>query len=232
MKTAPIILGACFVVLCVASAVVLVAGRSTRDLQDANQRLQRELNAAEARLEVLQAEKTETANQLALAHGETEEFKARMAEIEAAKTTEAESEAGAPVVAPYQAQAFLGQKPLGRVWIIPQNLRKDTNSQRYVYEPVVWMDESLRKQFVTHHTNVVEREVESRTYVNSYYPQPAYYYTTPFWPPIVTNCPPVQPPPPAMPVRPAPQQFNPGSGTVTAQRLATPAGAIKTRPVP
>lgn len=231
MKTVPIILGACFVVLCVASAVVVVAGRSTRDLQDANQRLQRELGDAEAKLEALLAERTETANQLVLAQGESEEFKARMAEVEAAKTREAEAEAGVPVVTPYQAQAFLGQQPLGWVWIIPQNLRKDTGTQRYVYEPVVWLDEGMRKQFVTHHTNVVEREIESRTYVNSYYPQPAYYYTTPFRPPIVTNCPPVHTPP-AMPVRPAPQQFNPGSGTVTAQRLATPAGAIKTRPVP
>jgi len=235
MKTVPIILGACFVVLCVAVAAVLVAERrSTRDLQAANQRLQTELRAAQAQAEAVLAEKEETVKQLVHMQGVSDDFKARIAEVESAK---ADSEAAIPVVAPYQAKAYLGQKSLGSVWIIPQNLRKDTNTQRYVNEPVVWLDEGLRKQFVTHHTNVVEREVESRTYVNTaYYPEPYLYgysystYPIPR-PPIGSNC----PPPvvtPALPIQPARQPFNPGSGTVTAQRLGTPAGAIKTRPVP
>lgn len=234
MKTILIILGACFVVLFVAVAGVLVVERrSTRDLHEANQRLQTELRATQAQAEAVLAEKEETVKQLVHMQGVSDDFKARIAEVESAKAKE--SETGVPVVAPYQAQAYLGQKPLGWVWIMPHNLRKDTNTQRYVYEPVVWLDEGLRKQFVTHHTNVVEREVESRTYVNStYYPQPTYYYTYPTYPiprpPPGSNCPPPVVTPPT--VQPIPRPFNPGSGTVTAQRLATPAGAIKTRYVP
>ncbi len=236
MKSLPIILGAGCVVLSVAVAGVFVVERqSLRELQQANQRLQAELRAAQANAESASAEKVATAKQLAHIQSVSENLEAQIAEIESAKAKEAESAAGVPVVAPYQAQAYLGQKPLGWVWIIPQNLRKDTNTQRYVYEPVVWLDEGLRKQFVTHHTNVVEREVETRTYVNStYYPQPTYYYSYPTYPiprpPSGSNCPPPVVTPPT--VQPVPKPFNPGSGTVTAQQLATPAGAIKTRYVP
>jgi hypothetical protein len=236
MKTLPIILGACFVVLCVAAAGVVVAERrATLELQKENQRLQSELRTAQSQAGAVLAEKEETVKQLAHVQSVSDDFKARIAEVESAK---AEADTGVPVVTPYQAQAFLGQKPLGWVWIIPQNLRKDTNTQRYVYEPVVWLDEGLRKQFVTHHTNVVEREVETKTYVNStYYPQPAYYYSYPVYPiprpPPGSNCPPPVVTPPTAPpsIQPVPKPFNPGNGTITAQRLGTPAGAIKTKVV-
>jgi hypothetical protein len=179
------------------------------------------------------------ARQLAVFRELAESLQSQVTEFKSSERGGLAAEGKAPVVAPYQAQAYLGKAPLGWVWIIPQNLRKDTNTQRYVYEPIVWLDEGMRKQFVTHHTNVVEREVESPAYVNTaYYPEPylyGYYYypTYPIHrPPGNTNRPPVSVWPPAT-VQPLPQQpFNPGSGTVTAQKLGTPAGAIKTRPVP
>ena len=244
MKTALIILGACFIVLCVASGAVLIgAFHSQRDLREANRKMGANLRTAQTTTDVLLAEKQEMAQQLSAFRELTENLQSRVTDHETASALEAESQGKAPVVAPYQAQAYLGQKPLGWVWIVPQNLRKDTNTQRYVYEPVVWLDEGLRKQFVTHHTNVVEREVESRTYVNNaYYSDPYLYgYSYPTYPiprpPPGSNCPPVHTPPirpsPApLPIQPTPQPFNPGNGTVTAQRLGTPAGAIKTRAVP
>src|SRR5688572_23842986 len=182
MKTALIILGTCFLVLCVASSAVLIgAFNSQRDLREANRKMGANLRTAQTTTDTLLAEKQEMARQLSVYRELAENLQSRVTDHETASALEAESQEKVPVAAPYQAQAYLGQKPIGWVWIIPQNLRKDTNTQRYVYEPVVWLDEGMRKQFVTHHTNVVEREVESRTYVNTaYYPEPylygGYYY--------------------------------------------------------
>jgi hypothetical protein len=247
MKRALIILGACLILLCVAGSAGLIgAFHSYRDLRDANRKMETDLRASQTTTDTLLAEKQEMARQLSVLRELTESLQSRIADNETAGVSEAASEGKIPVVSPYQAQAYLGKKSLGWVWIIPQNLRKDTNTQRYVYEPVVWLDEGFRKQFVTHHTNVVEREVESRNYVNTaYYPEPylygGYYYPSyPIPRPPASNCPPVWPShptrtgplAPTTPIQPVPQPFNPGSGKVIAQRLGTPAGAIKTRPVP
>jgi hypothetical protein len=241
MKTALIILGTCLILLCVAGSAGLIgAFHSQRDLREANRKMEADLRAAQTTTDTLLAEKQEMARQLSVFQELTESLQSRIVDQETARGSEMESQRKVPAVSPYQAQAYLGKTSLGWVWIIPHNLRKDTNTQRYVYEPVVWLDEGLRKQFVTHHTNVVEREVEPRTYANTaYYPEPyvyGYYYPPyPIPRPPGSNCPPVQPPvqpPPAVPVQPVPQPFNPGSGKVIAQRLGTPAGAIKTRPVP
>jgi hypothetical protein len=180
MKTARSILSVCLAVVCVAGSLGLAAGlHANRVLREANRKLAAELREAQGRLDALLAEKQETARQLALGRDSAENLQNRMAEVEAAK--KAESEAPPPVASPYQAQAYLGQESLGWAWIVPRNYRKDTNTQRYVYEPVVCLDENLRKRFVIHYTNVVEREIESRTYINNtYYPQPVYY--THFYP--------------------------------------------------
>jgi hypothetical protein len=240
MKTALIILGACFAALCVASSAVLIgAFYSQRELRDANRRMEATLRTAQTTTDTLRAEKQEMAQQLSVLQELTESLQSKAA----ARANDGESQGKIPAVAPYQAQAFLGKTSLGWVWIIPQNLRKDTNTQRYVYEPVVWLDEGLRKQFVTHHTNVVEREVESRYVNTTYYPEPywygyGYYYPTYSRPPIGSNCPPTFPSHPIQPVPPTPihpvaaQPFNPGTGKVTVQQLGTPAGAIRTRAVP
>jgi hypothetical protein len=230
MKSVPSILSVCFAVVCVAGTVVLVSGfRSNRDLREANQELAAELRATQARTDTLLAGNQETARQLALLGKLAEDLKARIAEMEIGRTKEAEETV--PTVIPYQIQAYLGKTFLGRAWIIPRNLWKDPNTQRYVYEPVVWLPESLRKGFVTHHTNVVEREVEKQIYVNTtYYPQPVYYVSYPFHHRPATNyCPPT-PQPPAAPLQPIAPRFNPGSGTVIAPEIGMRAGQIKTRP--
>jgi len=251
MKAALIILGSCLVILCVASGIVFIeAFQSKRNLRAAGQKMEAELRVAQAKASSVVAEKQEMERQLQVFRELTENLQSQITDLPTGNSSEPVSAGKPPVVAPYQAQAYLGKTPIGWVWIIPQNLRMDTNAQRYVYEPVVWLDEGFRKQFVTHHTNIVEREVEPRTYVNTaYYPEPylyGYYYypsypnsrppigsnSPPGWPSHPTRPGPVTPTLPTTPVQPVPQPFNPGSGTVTAQRLGTPAGAIKTRPAP
>jgi hypothetical protein len=241
MKTATIILSVCLAVLCVASGVLCFqAFQSKRDLQVARQKLKPELQNEQARAEALIAEKAELSRKLQVFQELTENLQSQLTDLTKGNSSEGSSEAKPPVVSPYQAQAYLGKTPIGWAWIVPHNLRKETNSQRYVYEPIIWLDEGMRKQFVTHHTNIVEREVEVPVSVNSvYYPEPGYYVSSPVypvppihWPPGSSNRPPVPILPPTA-IQPQPQQpFNPGSGAVAVQKLGTPAGAIKTRAVP
>lgn len=237
MKKPLIILCVCCAAVSVAVSGLLVAAyRANRDLREDNRKLSAALRDVQVKLDAVLAEKSETARQLALVRDSSENLEARLVEIEAARA--AEAEAPPPVVAPYQVQAYLGQQSLGWVWIVPRNFRRDTNTQRYVYEPVVWLDESLRRNFVSYQTNVVEREVETAYINNSYYPQPIYYLTTrghhrrgpsqlPSMPHPPSGSP--NPPPPVGEMQPKPA-FNPGSGVTTPQRLGTPAGSIKTRP--
>jgi len=241
MKTALIILGACLVVLFLASGVTFIATfQSKRNLRVTNQELEARLRVGQAKSEALIAETEKMASQIQKYQELTENLQSQVTDLSTGNSDQSAPEGKPPAVAPYQAQAYLGKKPIGWVWIVPQNLRMDTNAQRYVYEPIVWMDESLRKQFVTHHTNIVEREVETVNYVTpTYYSEPIYYASWPVYPshpihrpPGMTNRPPISTLP-STPIQPLPQQpFNPGNGTITMQKLGTASGAIKTRPSP
>ena len=122
---------------------------------------------------------------------------------------------------------------LGPVWIVPRNLRMDTNAQRYVYEPVVVLDERYRGSFVTYQTNIVEREVattyvDHNYYANDYYTEPAYYYRPNY--PRGANYFPRPTPLPAQPLPPQPK-FKADSSGVMQQKLMIPADQIKTLPI-
>ena len=212
-----------------AGGVALVgAHRSNQQLRAVNQKLEAELGAAQALTEVLRDEKQEAARQVTLVRDALETLQSRILEMETANAQEATTAATPPVVTPYQAQAYLGRELLGSAWVIPRNLRMDTNAQRYVYEPVIALDESLRGKFVTTYTNVIEQEVPTTLVENNYYSSSPYYVTPaiPYRHGTDRSAGPprtfVQPPP-------APK-FDPGNGTTTPQRLGTPASAIKTRP--
>jgi hypothetical protein len=233
MKTLLTISSLCVAAVFLAGGVVLTTElRANRDLRATNQKLDADLRAAEEQSANLRAENQEATQQLLAAQRTSEDLTTQLADLQNADDLEINSEAVVPTVNPYPVQAYLGQKFLGQAWIIPRNIRKDAKTQSYVYEPVVWLDENLRKGFVTHHTNVVEREVESRTYVNTIqYPQPVYYISRPYYHRPPTNLIPPKPSlPVAPPAQPNPPQFNPGNGTLITQKLWTPAGQIKTRP--
>lgn len=216
----------CLAIIGLAASVSLwVEVRSNRDLRTAHQKLEKELRATQKTIESLRAENTEVAKRLVQAQETSQSLQTRISETEAAGSKDAESPAAPPVVAPYHVPAYLGRTYLGQAWIIPRNFRLDTNSQRYVYEPVVWLDESFRNRFVVYHTNVVERAVEPTYVNNSYYPQPLYYVTS--FGHHRRGRQAAQPPPGAIQQVP---KFNPGSGVTTPQQIGTAAGTIKTRP--
>jgi hypothetical protein len=241
MKAMLIISTACLAIIGVGVTVtLLVELRSNRDLRAASVKMEAELRAAQKTLHTLRADNQEIAKQLAVSQEASGLLQTRILEIEAAGGNNSETATAPPIVAPYQVQAYLGQTYLGQAWIIPRNFRMDAKAKRYVYEPVVWLDENLRDGIAVHHTNVVEREVETAYVNNSYYPQPVYYIASPGHhrgpkPFPTAPRPPSEPQGPSAPQSPPGGMqpalgFDPGSGVTTPQRLGTPAGAIKTRP--
>jgi hypothetical protein len=215
-------------VLGLALGITTIASlRSAAELRRANQILHKDLHTARAHAESLANEKQEAARQLALVVNRHSELTSRIAMLEASEIEETAMATSPAAMKPYQAEAYLGRKPLGLVWIVPRNLRMDTNSQRFVYEPVVCLDERLRSQFVVNYTNIVEREIERPVYVNNSYYEEPYYYPAGYWPRATNNWP--RQPAPAP--QPTPPPFNPGGGTIIRQPIGTPAERIKTYPV-
>ncbi len=228
MKTNVIILGASLVVVSVVGAAVLInAHLSNRALRDVNRKLEADLQVAQKLADALRSEKQGTEAQLAGVQDSVQKLEAQLAEYDSARAKEAAEAAVPPAATPYQVPAYLGQTFLGQAWVIPRNVRMDTNTQRYVCEPVIVLNENFRNSFTTFHTNIVEREVPTTYVENNNIAQPAYYYSAPIhrrWPHSST-------PPPQAPATPQPAPtFNPGSGAVTPQVIGTPGGSIKTRP--
>jgi hypothetical protein len=124
-------------------------------------------------------------------------------------------------------RAFVGQENVGGAWIVPHNVRMDSELGRYVYEPVLMIDDTAKKHFTVHHTNVVQREVHSTQIYNQGYRYPYYYYVTPRYPhkPIHPPDKPEQPLPPG--------EMNPppvNDGAINAQVFAPPSSIVNTRP--
>jgi len=214
-------------VLCLAlGSTAISSHRAAVELRHKNETLQSDLQAARTRADSLTTEKQETAQQLASVITRHGELTSRIRELEAAETEDMAQSTSPANLRPYQAEAYIGRKSIGLVWIVPRNLRLETNSQRYVYEPVVCLDEKLRKFFEVHHTNIVERTLETPVYVNNSYYEEPYYYAVGHWP-RQTNSWPSQPAPAPYPT---PPPFNPGSGTIIRQPIGTPAEKIKTYP--
>jgi hypothetical protein len=232
MKTTLILLSTVFAIVIIAGGIALVGThRSNRTLENENRRLAGELGVAEVAAAALRAEQQQNAERLTAAQELSTSLLTKLAETEAANP----KSTVAPEVKPYQATAYLGQALLSPVWIVPHNLRMDTNAQRYVYEPVVVLDERYRGSFVTYQTNIVEREV-AKTYVDhnyyaaTYFTDPAYYYP-PRYPQGSNHFPrPLPKPLPAQPLPPQPK-FKADSSGVMQQKLMIPADQIKTLPI-
>lgn len=232
MKTTLILLSTVFPIVIIAGGIALVGmHRSNRTLENSNRRLAGELGVAEAAAAALCAEKKQNSERLTAAQEFSTSLLTKLAEAEA----ENPKTPVAPEVKPYQATAYLGQALLGPVWIVPRNLRMDTNAQRYVYEPVVVLDERYRGSFVTYQTNIVEREV-AKTYVDhnyyaaNYYTGPAYYYP-PRQPGGSNHFP--RPLPTPLLTQPLPPQpkFKADNTGVMQQKLMISADQIKTLPI-
>ncbi len=98
---------------------------------------------------------------------------------------------------PFQARAFVGKDFIGMAWVVPSNIKENTETGEYQFEPVIWIDEKSRKTFTQ--TNVVEREVVRNNSYTQVYQQP-YWNSYPVWVrPSHPVHPPVHRPPPNLP---------------------------------
>jgi hypothetical protein len=204
------------------SVASVASHRRATQLRHANDSLQKELLELRTTTKALTAEKQEAVRQWDAVMNRHAELAARVTELESEAANSVPVATSAVSLKPYRAEAFLGKQPLGLVWIVPRNPRLDTNSQRYVYQPVVALDEKLRRFFEVHHTNIIEQLVEVPVNVShNYYPEPYYYSYGYYRPGRPTNGLPTQP-------GSGPPHFNPGDGTIIKQPLGTPAGTIQT----
>ncbi|HVR35986.1 MAG TPA: hypothetical protein VMS21_09060 [Methylomirabilota bacterium] len=219
-----------FLVLAATMAAQVWMGLSeNRELQAELRTLRAELRESREQREQLDESRRLMEERLAAMR---DEMRMRGEAAEQAEESEAgrQAEARPPVSPkPYQVPVYLGREFLGHGWVVPSNFTEDSQTGRVGYQPVLHLDEKMRKSFVVHETNVVEREVyRNQSYSYNVYPRPYLYpVVVNRGPPRMTNEPPrqpkpPQPPPPApptsrsssggnvwMPVQPrAPQQWN------------------------
>lgn len=201
------------------------AWHGQRRLAAVNANLRTELEAARLALDTAAAESQSTTERLArletTAAGLESELEAVKASAKAAEET---------LPRPYRVRAFLGKDSLGEAWMIPQNIKRDPDSGRYVFEPVLLLDESSRSRFTVHHTNVVQTEVLTTDYTPYYYRYP---YSYGGWYPTLpggSNLPPVEPQPPIGVPQPSVTGSGYGNVSASARVFAPPFSTVNTRP--
>jgi hypothetical protein len=229
MKALVIILSGSLAILAtVGGAALNRTHRSNRDLRATNREIQSETQMNKALAESLRLERDQLREQVDALKSVISKPQAPASQA-GSKAADPDKTASEPVAAPsaYPVPVYVGKSLLGQGWVVPQNLRMNTNTQRYAYDPVVMIDEKFRRTFAYYVTNIVEREVQTYVDNNYYQPVPDYYAAYPVYPGIgVTNL-------PRQPIAtlPAPK-FNPGNNGIMQQKLGIPASAIKTIPSP
>ena len=202
IKSLLVTIGLCLTILSSAMALITIAA-----VLD-NHGLRRELRTVRtdldrARIEVSQVRRdtTEASERLAAKQNELQELEKEFSRLKVAKASDEASASAAPRA--YRLRAYLGNQYLGMAWMVPSVRPKAAESGQWAYEPVVVLDESLKRNFVVHKTNLVEREVSRETTVNYNYAYP-YYFPVFIWkgstnpsPNCDTNWIPVQPKPPS-----------------------------------
>jgi hypothetical protein len=175
MKTVLLSLGIGFGILFTALAVILLVElKDNRDLRAENRNLWTDLQQTHGKMQALSSEKSEASDKLSAKESEVDELQGKLAaKDEPTKDLKAET---APPRA-YQVRAFLGREFLGMAWVVPSKIAKDPKTGAFTSEPVVVLNEGLKKAFTELRTNVVEREVPVNSSVSyNYYPYPYYWY--------------------------------------------------------
>jgi hypothetical protein len=198
MKTLLVTISILFTVISAAViATLLVELKENRNLRRENQKLWADLHSTKNQAQDLEEEKSEATTKLAAKHGEVQALEAKLGKAEAdaqnAKTNVAA--AGGQLFRPYQVRAFVGNRPVGRGWVMPSNVTKDPKTGQINFEPVVVLEEASKKAFTE--TNYVERDVVRYSTLNyNYNPYPYYWYYYPYsyYRPGLTNIPPIMPP--------------------------------------
>lgn len=223
MKAFLTLLTSCLALVTVGIVVLLTwQSRVNRQLVGANSQLSRELRQSQDTVATLTGEKTGISDKLAALELREKELRDRVDSLEAA--TEAPPR-------PYRVRAFVGRENIGAAWMVPVNVTRDTQSGRYLFEPVLVIDESARDHFTAYRTNVVEREVYTTEVYQDPYSgangYPYFYYVTPGRP-EKPDRPPNRPGRPTPPRSPEPQPTP--QPDARAQVFAPPMSIVNSRP--
>jgi hypothetical protein len=223
MKTFLATLTACLAIL--ATGVLALLGwqsHQNRQLTTTNAQLMQELNRSHEAVTALTQEKAGISEKLAALELMETELRERVDSLEASAKS-----ANDATPRPYRVRAFVGRDNVGQAWIIPHNVTRDTESGRYMFEPVLVIDEAAKRHFTEHHTNVVEREVYTTQIYQDGYRYPYYYSVAPRRP-GKPGRPPVKPEPP---IAPQPSETRTVSQPdINARMFAPPNSIVTSRP--
>ena len=223
MKTLPVVLTTCLALLTAGTLTLLSwQYRQSRQLAAEKQQLTEALRESEQTIATLTLENAAVSDQLRILETSQQELRGRMDALE-----EADRAAAGTLPQPYRVRAFLGQDNVGGAWIVPHNVRRDAASGRYVFEPLLVIDESAKGHFTVNHTNVVEREVHTTEIYEAYNPYPYYYYVTPGRPGYTNRPPTGSHPPTRPPVTVSPQI---PQADARARLFAPPGAVVNSRP--
>ena len=209
-------------ILCLSLSASLAAVTATMlRVLDENRNLRREIHTARADLDrvgdevkALEEAKGNLTDELADQRDELDQAENELAD--AKEINSKTNEVAAP--RPAKVRTFSGKQYLGMSWLVPTGVTKDTRSGMITYEPVLFLDDTVKQNLVTYQANVVERDVPPSTTVNYNYPW-VYYY------PVVlfagtnkaAHCDSAQMPRPT-PTTPSPPRNSTTFSTATVQR--------------
>jgi hypothetical protein len=185
MKTRTLFTVLGFGLTLLSSALVLVVMVSLQD----NRELRRELGAVRAELQgartevgQLRDETSDATERLAAKESRLETLENELAKAKAADAGPT-GEAGATPAVPraHKVRAYVGTQYLGLAWLVPSPRPRAPETGQVSYEPIIVLDESLKRNLVVHQTNVVERAVPWETTINYNYPYPYWYYPVFVW---------------------------------------------------
>ena len=190
------------------------------EFKDRFMELQSQVSEMNAYLKESQQEMRKLSEEAARARQEA----ARQTETRTAASTNAAPSFAPPQ--PIQVRTYLGGEYLGLSWLQPGNLRNHPETGQLIYEPVVRLNENIRRAFTVTKTNVVDRPVSQNATINYNY-QPPYTY---WWVPVHRQLP-TQPdngggaPPTTSPIT-----FPPGGGPWSIPSGSTGSQSQKTSP--
>jgi hypothetical protein len=150
--------------------ITLVVFHDHSRLSQDHQALVVALQAANARIHLLETEKAAMTRHLAERSSDSPAAQSQPVPASTTASTNHPTQTAAP--RPYQVQTYLGKQYLGLAWLVPRHITTDPKTGHVVYQPVLVLNPGLRRAFTETTTNVVREMVPTPSAGNSYH----YYY--------------------------------------------------------
>ena len=183
MKTKSLLatIGVCLTILSSASVLItVVVVLDNRELRREIRTLHTDLHQARVDASQLREETTDATERLAAKQSDLLELEKELTRPKASDAKASDAAAASTAPRAQRVRTYLGNQYIGMSWLVPSAVSKEPESGQISYEPVLVLDESLRRNLAVDKTNAVEREVSHETTVNYNYAYP-YYYPVFLW---------------------------------------------------